>query len=152
MAARWRPEPEIELVPEANAGRRPRAQTAPHALRLGPEQKAGARARLKGTPSRQTKIGVVKPAQTGPPDPEKTPDCFIRLDEVRRRLAMGTSTVYSEMRRGRLHRPIRISARLAVWLESWIDEYQRARIAEYEANPDSPGLPVNHPNFRRRDR
>jgi prophage regulatory protein len=56
---------------------------------------------------------------------------FLRLKEVRARVPVSRSTLYSKIRLGEFPRPIRIfGARAVAWRESDVDEWISARIAE----------------------
>lgn len=79
-------------------------------------------------------IPATRPAPTNDPVADHPAiDPFVRLPEVRRLLAMGTSKIYAEMKDGRLPRPIKLSTRFVAWRQSWIVQYQKDREAEHEA-------------------
>jgi prophage regulatory protein len=59
---------------------------------------------------------------------EKHPK-FLRLDEVRNRVPYSRSTIYAKIQRKEFPAPIDLGARAVAWLESDIDEWIAARIA-----------------------
>ena len=64
--------------------------------------------------------------------PEKT-ERFLRLAEVQRRVPYSRSTIYQLINRGEFPRPISIGARAVAWLESDIDAWIEARVANRRA-------------------
>ena len=59
---------------------------------------------------------------------------LLRLPEVIERTSLKRSTIYDLMEKGAFPRPVKISgARQNAWVESEVDAYVSARIAEREA-------------------
>lgn len=59
-------------------------------------------------------------------------EMFLRLPEVKRRVALSRSTIYERMRDGRFPHPVDLSGngRAKAWVESEINEWIEKRIAE----------------------
>lgn len=61
-------------------------------------------------------------------------DSFIRLPEVQRRTSLSRSEIYRRVQKGTFPRQRRISAKVAVWIESevraWMDEQLQAHLEE----------------------
>jgi prophage regulatory protein len=63
----------------------------------------------------------------------------LRLPEVKARTALGTDSIYRGAREGWFPKPIKLSERASGWIESEIDAYLEARIAERDrAAPAAP--------------
>jgi prophage regulatory protein len=58
---------------------------------------------------------------------------ILRVPDMVDALGLSRSTIYEEVKRGRLAKPVPISAHAVGWLESDKDAYLRARIADREA-------------------
>jgi prophage regulatory protein len=58
---------------------------------------------------------------------------FLRLPEVMLRVGLRHTQIYAMMAEGRFPRPVKVGARAVAWLESEIDAYQDACIAERDA-------------------
>jgi prophage regulatory protein len=77
---------------------------------------------------------------TGPPGLR-----YLRLREVRERVGVGTSTIYKMMATGAFPKQVKLSQRTAAWIESEIEAFMNARIAER----DKPGpIPEASPYLR----
>jgi len=57
---------------------------------------------------------------------------FLRLPEVKSRTGFSRSSIYLFVQNGTFPRPVRIGGRAVAWLESDIDEWIEARLAERE--------------------
>jgi prophage regulatory protein len=55
---------------------------------------------------------------------------FIRIKEVRARISLSRSSIYTRVQAGQFPRPINIGVRAVAWRESEIIEWMNARIAE----------------------
>jgi prophage regulatory protein len=65
---------------------------------------------------------------------EKTrPRRFLRLPEVMQRVGLKHTQIYQRISEGRFPRPVRVGDRAVAWVESEIDAYQDACIAERDA-------------------
>jgi prophage regulatory protein len=58
---------------------------------------------------------------------------LLRLSEVQRRVPYSRSTIYLKVSRGEFPAPIDLGARAVAWLETDIDEWIAARIANKRA-------------------
>ncbi|MPW04854.1 AlpA family phage regulatory protein [Paraburkholderia sp. CNPSo 3155] len=58
---------------------------------------------------------------------------LVRLPEVRARTGLKTTTIYRRMNEGTFPRPVPIGGSRVAWLESQVDAWIAARIAEAEA-------------------
>ncbi len=54
---------------------------------------------------------------------------LIRIQEVMNKVGIARSTVWDMVKKGKLPRPRKLSARVTVWVESEIDEYIEKIIA-----------------------
>lgn len=54
---------------------------------------------------------------------------LLRLNDVRERTGLSTSTIYELVAAGAMPSPIRISARTTAWIEAEIEAFIRSRIA-----------------------
>jgi prophage regulatory protein len=63
---------------------------------------------------------------------------FLRKRQVLELCGLAESTMYAMITAQQFPEPIAISAKVSVWLESAILEWQRARIAECRARAPSP--------------
>jgi prophage regulatory protein len=61
------------------------------------------------------------------------PEKFLRMTEVQSRVPYSRSTIYLKVSRGEFPAPIDLGARAVAWLESDIDEWIAARIANTRA-------------------
>jgi len=57
---------------------------------------------------------------------------FLRLPEVKSRTGFSRSSIYLFVQNGTFPRPVRIGDRAVAWLETEIDEWIEARLAERE--------------------
>ena len=57
---------------------------------------------------------------------------FLRLPEVKSRTGVSRSSIYLFVQNGTFPRPVRIGGRAVAWLETEIDEWIEARLAERE--------------------
>ena len=57
---------------------------------------------------------------------------FLRLPEVKSRTGFSRSSIYLFVQNGTFPRPVRIGGRAVAWLETEIDEWIEARLAERE--------------------
>ena len=57
---------------------------------------------------------------------------FLRLPEVKSRTGFSRSSIYLFVQNGTFPRPVRIGGRAVAWLETEIDEWIKARLAERE--------------------
>ena len=57
---------------------------------------------------------------------------FLRLPEVKSRTGFSRSSIYLFVQNGTFPRPVRIGGRVVAWLETEIDEWIEARLAERE--------------------
>ncbi|MHB1857087.1 MAG: helix-turn-helix transcriptional regulator [Acidobacteriaceae bacterium] len=55
---------------------------------------------------------------------------FLRLKEVRARIPLSRSSLYSRIKSGDFPKPINLGARAVAWLESDIDEWINGRIVD----------------------
>lgn len=55
---------------------------------------------------------------------------FLRLKEVRARVPLSRSSLYSRIKSGDFPKPINLGARAVAWLESDIDEWINGRIVD----------------------
>jgi prophage regulatory protein len=60
---------------------------------------------------------------------------FLRRKEVEALTGLPCSTIYQLMDEGQFPRPIRVTRRIVAWVDTEIDEWQDARIAE--SRPES---------------
>lgn len=60
-------------------------------------------------------------------------DKILRRPEVQRRVGMGRSTLYAAIAEGRFPRPVNLGARAVGWLETEVDDWLAARVAERDA-------------------
>jgi prophage regulatory protein len=67
------------------------------------------------------------------PKTEGTMQRLLRLPQVIERTSLSRSTLYELMERGAFPRPVKITgARANAWVQSEVEEYVRARIAQRE--------------------
>ena len=55
---------------------------------------------------------------------------ILRRDEVERATGLPRSTIYEKIAKGSFPKPIRLSERAVGWLETEIEAWQKARIAQ----------------------
>ena len=58
-----------------------------------------------------------------------TNESFLRLSEIKRRVGLNRTTIYSMAARGEFPKPIKVGERASGWLASEIDAWMRQRIA-----------------------
>jgi prophage regulatory protein len=63
---------------------------------------------------------------------------YIRLRDVRERVGLGTSTIYKMMANDAFPKQVKISLRTAAWIESEVDAFMTARIAERDQPEPTP--------------
>ncbi len=66
---------------------------------------------------------------------------ILRRPKVSERTGKSRSTIYAEMAEGKFPRPVRIGPRAVGWVESEIDAYLAALIAERDADEREAGAP-----------
>jgi prophage regulatory protein len=64
---------------------------------------------------------------------------IIRRSAVSKRTGKSRSTIYAEMAEGKFPRPVQIGPRAVGWVESEIEEYLAALIAERDAGQSEAG-------------
>jgi prophage regulatory protein len=57
----------------------------------------------------------------------------LKLSEVQKRVPRSRSRIYEDMAKGEFPRPVKLGPRSVAWLESDIDAWLAARVAEREA-------------------
>jgi prophage regulatory protein len=57
---------------------------------------------------------------------------FIRLPEVKRRTGLGKTTIYDWMRQERFPKSLSLGGNITVWVESEVDAWVEARLADRE--------------------
>ena len=65
---------------------------------------------------------------------------LVRINEVMKRVGISKSTIYLYMERGEFPRPVPVGKRSVAWVESEIDEYIAARIAEGRGSREFTGV------------
>jgi prophage regulatory protein len=65
---------------------------------------------------------------------------YLRLREVRERVSIGQSTIYRMMASGAFPRQVKLSERTSAWIESEIEAFMNARIAERDEPAQTPEL------------
>jgi prophage regulatory protein len=55
---------------------------------------------------------------------------FLRKPQVKAKTGLPFSTMYEKIAAGEFPRPIKLSDRCSAWIESEVEEWQRARVAE----------------------
>ena len=58
---------------------------------------------------------------------------FLRVNQVANKTGVSRSTIYLYLSEGRFPRPVHISERLVVWVESEVDAWMQERIATRKA-------------------
>ena len=100
---------------------------------------------------------VPKPIQARHPEPPPPPiDVptkppglrYLRLRDVRERVGVGSSTIYKMMSSGVFPKQVKLSERTSVWIESEVEHFMNARIAQRNQPPPSPEVSLY---FRMRD-
>lgn len=69
---------------------------------------------------------------------EYKPKRIIRLPETEQRTGLKKSTIYERVATGDFPRPISLGSRAVGWIESDIEEWIDARIAERNYHSDAP--------------
>jgi prophage regulatory protein len=85
---------------------------------------------------------VPKPIQARHPEspqvnaPAKPPGLrYLRLRDVRERVGVGSSTIYKMMSSGVFPKQVKLSERTSVWIESEVEDFMNACIAERSQPP-----------------
>jgi prophage regulatory protein len=81
-----------------------------------------------------------EPTTTAPSNTASKPPAlrYLRLREVRDRVGIGQSTIYRMMASGAFPRQVKLSERISVWIESEIEAFMNARIAERDQPAQTP--------------
>lgn len=66
------------------------------------------------------------------------PRRFLRLPEVIERVGLKHTQIYQRMSEGKFPRPVRVGDRAVAWVESEIESYQEACVAERDATASPP--------------
>lgn len=61
------------------------------------------------------------------------PRTFLRLRDVARRIGLSRATIYRLISDGKFPKPVKLSERTSVWVESEVDAYCELRIARRNA-------------------
>jgi prophage regulatory protein len=67
---------------------------------------------------------------------------YLRLREVRERVGVGPSRIYKMMATGAFPRQVKLSVRTAAWIESEVEAFMNARIAERDQPAPTAGFPL----------
>lgn len=99
-----------------------------------------------------SKPEVPKPVPTLRPEPtsavpastaSKQPALrYLRLREVRERVSLGHSTIYRMMAAGAFPRQVKLSERTSAWIESEVEAFMNARIAERDQPAQTPDVSI----------
>jgi len=68
-----------------------------------------------------------------PNTPDRDNRNFLRIPKVAKKTGLPKSTIYQYVTEGRFPPPVKVSPRVAVWLESEIDAWMIDRVAERDA-------------------